>query len=324
MSETTQIEVTEAESGARVDVFIASHLDDISRSVIQRAVRADRVSVNGQPVKRVSQILNSGDEVAIDLPDPPTIAVEAEAIPLEIIYQDDDLVIVNKPSGLVVHPAPGHASGTLLNAILHHCPDFTRPGGDPLRPGIIHRLDRDTSGVLVIAKTPQAMTHLAAQAREHTFDRRYLALVRGEFPEDKGRINAAVGRSLSDRKRMTVTMVGSREAVTYFRVLDRFGVASQVALKLETGRTHQIRVHMRFAGHPVLGDTVYGVTDFRAWDIDEVTRQALEGLGGQALHAETLGITHPRTGKRMTFSAPPPNEYLHALEALSGMKSNAP
>ncbi len=311
------MEVSEAESGARVDVFLASRLDDVSRAVVQRAVRSDRVSINGRLVKRVSRILNAGDEVVIELPDAPTIAIEAEAIPIDVVHEDDELVVVNKPSGLVVHPAPGHASGTLLNAILHHCPDFTRPGDDPIRPGIVHRLDRDTSGLLVIAKTPVAMMRLSEQARDHAFERRYVALVRGEFPEDRGRVNAAVGRSLSDRKRMTVTTVGSREAITHFQVMDRFGKASQVSLRLETGRTHQIRVHMRFAGHPVLGDSVYGVTDFRAWGINDETRQALEGLNGQALHAETLGITHPKTGERLTFSAPPPVAYRRALEALS-------
>ncbi len=319
MSDTARIEVSEAESGTRVDAFIASHLDDVSRAVVQRAVRSERVSINGKLIKRVSRILNTGDEVAIEIPDAPTISIEPEAIPIDIVYEDADLVIVNKPAGLVVHPAPGHATGTLLSAILHHCPDFARPGDDPIRPGVVHRLDRDTSGLLVIAKSPIAMTRLSKQARDHSFDRRYLALVRGEFPEDKGRINAAVGRSLSDRKRMTVTTVGSREAITHFEVLDRFGSASQVALQLETGRTHQIRVHMRFAGHPVLGDPVYGVTDFRAWEVDETTRQALEGLGGQALHAETLGIEHPTTGERMTFTAPPPEAYRRALEALSGI-----
>jgi len=324
MSETARIEVSETESGGRVDAFIAAHLDDVSRAVVQRAVRSDRVLVNGQPVKRVSQILNSGDEVVIELPDPPTIAIEAEAIPIDVVHEDEDLVIVNKPSGLVVHPAPGHPSGTLLNAIIHHCPDFARPGEDPIRPGIVHRLDRFTSGLLVIAKTPVAMTRLADQARNHSFDRRYLSLVRGEFPEDKGRINASVGRSLSDRKRMTVTTVGGREAVTHFHVLDRFGMASQVALQLETGRTHQIRVHMRFAGHPVLGDPVYGVTDFRAWPVDDDVRRSLEALKGQALHAETLGITHPRTDERMTFNAPPPETYRHALEMLQGAAGNSP
>jgi len=324
MSETVRIEVSETEAGARVDAFIASHLDDVSRSVVQRAVRSDRVSINGKPVKRVSRILECGDEVAIDVPDAPTIAIEAEAIPIDIIHEDEDVILVNKPSGLVVHPAPGHSSGTLLNAILHHCPDFARPGEDPIRPGIVHRLDRYTSGLLVIAKTPIAMTRLSAQARDHAFERRYITLVRGEFPEDKGRINASVGRSLSDRKRMTVTTVGSREAITHFRVMDRFGLASQVALQLETGRTHQIRVHMRFADHPVLGDPVYGVTDFRAWEVSDAVRAALDGLEGQALHAETLGITHPRTGDRMTFTAPPPEAYQRARDALATVQRHTP
>lgn len=316
MSETARIEVSEAESGARVDAFLASHLEDVSRAVVQKAVRAEHVLINGEVVKRASRILNPGDEVAIELPDAPTTSIEPEAIPIDVVYEDEELVVVNKAPGMVVHPAPGHATGTLLNAVLHRCPDFTRSGDDPVRPGIVHRLDRDTSGLLVIAKTPLAMTRLAAQARDHAFERRYVTLVRGEFPEDQGRVNAAVGRSLSDRKRMTVTAVGGREAVTHFSVLDRFGLASQVALELETGRTHQIRVHMRFAGHPVLGDPIYGVTDFRGWDVPDTIRETLEGLEGQALHAETLGITHPKSGERMTFNAPPPPTYRRALDAL--------
>jgi 23S rRNA pseudouridine1911/1915/1917 synthase len=256
------------------------------------------------------------DTVTVDLPPEPEIEPRAEAIPLEILYEDAELMVIDKPSGLIVHPAPGHATGTLVNAVMHHCPDFGWPGMDPQRPGIVHRLDQYTSGVLVVAKTQRGFNHLSRQAREHTFDRRYLALVRGEFPEDRGRINATIGRSTADRKRMAVTGVHGREAVTNFTVVERYGVASLVSLKLETGRTHQIRVHLRFAGRPVLGDPTYGVTDYAAWQIPETLHGVLKGLTGQALHAELLGIEHPVTGERMTFTAPPPEDFMRALDAL--------
>jgi 23S rRNA pseudouridine1911/1915/1917 synthase len=260
--------------------------------------------------------MNAGDRVDVELPPPPSTHLEPEAIPLEILFEDADVLVVNKPSGLVVHPAPGHAAGTLVNAVLHHCKDFQRPGEDALRPGIVHRLDQFTSGVMVVAKSVQAFASLSEQARDHTFDRRYLALVRGEFKDLAGRISASIGRSTHDRHRMTVTGLNSRDAVTRFEVLEKFGVASLVGLVLETGRTHQIRVHLRFAGHPVLGDPVYGITEFADWKISPELRRALDGLNGQALHAELLGFEHPATGKRVQFSAPPPGDFAAALEAL--------
>jgi 23S rRNA pseudouridine1911/1915/1917 synthase len=260
--------------------------------------------------------MNAGEQVTVDIPPVPEIVPQPEDIPLDVLHEDDDLLIINKPSGLVVHPAPGHATGTLVNAVLHHCPDFQRPGSDLHRPGIVHRLDRDTSGVMVVAKTQKAFLHLAAQASEHRFERRYAALVRGEFVEERGRITATIGRSLADRKRMAVTGVRGKEAVTNFSVLERYGVASLVALELETGRTHQIRVHLRFAGRAVLGDPVYGVTDFREWAVPEELRAALNGLPGQALHAELLGLEHPRTGELLRFTAPPPAEFQRVVEAF--------
>lgn len=316
MNETAVFITGEAENGMRVDAFLADQLEDVSRSLVQKAIRRADVSINGKTTKRSSQQVHAGDEVAIVLPDQPTIELEPEPIPLDILFEDKEVLVINKPPGLVVHPAPGHYTGTMLNAILYHCPDFMRPGEDPIRPGIVHRLDRDTSGVLVVAKTQRAMDHLARQAREHTFERRYVALVRGEFSESRGRITAAVGRSLSDRKRMTVTAVGGRDAVTRFEVLDRFEVASQLRLELETGRTHQIRVHMRFAGHQILGDPVYGVTDYSHWNVPEFVITALQQLRGQALHAERLGFEHPGTGERLAFSSPPHPDYAEALTAL--------
>lgn len=300
----------------RLDVYLTDRLDDASRSFVKKLIKDAQVAVNGGPCTKPGRPMAPGDSVRVTLPPPPHTDLLPEAIPLDILYQDEDIVVVNKPAGLVVHPGAGNYTGTLINALLHHCPDFQRPGEDPVRPGIVHRLDQYTSGVLVVAKHEKSFKHLAQQAREHTFTRRYLALVRGEFKESAGRIDAAVGRSLADPSKMTVTSFRSREAVTHFAVEERFGVASLVSLVLETGRTHQIRVHLRFTGHPVLGDSVYGDTDFSRWPVSATVRAALEGLNGQALHAEVLGIQHPGTGDRMEFSAPPPVDFQRALEAL--------
>lgn len=300
----------------RLDVYLADKIEDASRSYIKKLIKDGRVTVNGGVCTRPGRTMTAGDKVSVDLPPPPTTDVLPEDIPLDILHEDGDLVVVNKPAGLVVHPAPGNYTGTLVNAILHHCPDFQRTGGDPARPGIVHRLDKDTSGVLVVAKTPAAFASLSEQARSHTFDRRYLALVRGEFKEDRGLIDASIGRSMSDPSRMAVTGIRAREAVTRFEVIERLVVASLLSVELDTGRTHQIRVHLRFAGHPVLGDPVYGVTHYGAWDIGDEARRALEALHGQALHAERLGFTHPGTGERAVFTAPLPEDFQRALEAL--------
>ncbi|MCH7960269.1 MAG: RluA family pseudouridine synthase [Candidatus Hydrogenedentes bacterium] len=311
------VEVEAASDGLRLDQFLAGAIEDASRSLIKKVIKDGGVQVNGKACARPSRTVREGDAVAVTLPPAPSTDLVGEDIPLDILYEDAELVIVNKPSGLVVHPAPGHHTGTLVHAVLFHCPDFQRPMPDgdtvTIRPGIVHRLDRFTSGVMVVAKSQRAFDHLARQAREHTFDRRYLALVRGEFKEDSGRITAMIGRSLSDRSRMSVTPVRGREAVTRFEVLERFGDASLVALQLETGRTHQIRVHLRFAGRPVLGDPVYGITDFSRWDIGDALRTSLVALEGQALHAEQLGLEHPVTRERMQFTSAPPDDFQAAL-----------
>ena len=307
------------EAGLRLDVFLAGRIADASRSFIKQAIKDERVTVKGDKVKRPSRGLSEGDEIEVRLPPAPVTELLPEDIPLDVVFEDSDILVVDKPSGLVVHPAPGHATGTLVNAVLHHCPDFELPrgedgeGSDFLRPGIVHRLDRFTSGVMVVAKTRIAFDSLSDQARRHVFERRYVALVQGEFKEDSGVIRATIGRSLSDRKRMSVTSVNAREAVTHFRVRERFGVASYLELRLETGRTHQIRVHLRFAGHPVLGDTMYGVTEYSQLAIGDAAREALEGLEGQALHAELLGLVHPRTGENLRFETPPPRDFQEAL-----------
>lgn len=308
--------VGEEHQGLRLDVYLAEAIEDASRSFVQKLIKDGRVGIDGRACGKASQKVSAGMRVTANIPEPPPVRPEPEDLPLEVLYEDAELVIVNKASGMVVHPAPGHCTGTLVNAVLFHCPDMQGAGLDPVRPGIVHRLDRDTSGVMVVAKTTRAHADLARQASEHSFDRRYLALVRGEFPENRGRIEAGIGRSLADRSRMAVTGVLAREAVTNYEVLERFGVASLVALKLDTGRTHQIRVHMRFAGRPVLGDPVYGVTEYRDWAVGSEVRVALEGLHGQALHAERLGITHPVSGERLVFSAPPPEDFARALATL--------
>ncbi len=322
-SEPLEFQAEAAEDGLRLDVFLAGRLEDVSRNVVQSAIKAGRVTVNGREYLRPSRNTSEGDTVTIALPPPATITLTPEAIPLDILFQDEHVLVVNKPAGLVVHPAPGHTSGTLVNAVLYHCPDFQRPlgaeeGGDEawIRPGIVHRLDRDTSGVMIVAKTALALDRLGKQAREHSFDRRYVALVKGEFQEEAGVIRAAIGRSTGDRKKMGIHAPLAREAVTRYRVLERFGVASLVSLELETGRTHQIRVHMRYVGRPVLGDPLYGITDYLEWEVPTDLRKALEGLKGQALHAEMLGFDHPVSGERLSFSAAPPEDFTHALEAL--------
>lgn len=318
MSTTERFAADATQAGLRLDVFLAGSIEDASRSFVKKLITDGAVRLNGQICPRPGRTMNEGDTVEVEMPAPPSTELRPEPIPLEILYEDADVLVVNKPSGLVVHPAPGHPSGTLINAVLHHCHDFQRTGDEALRPGIVHRLDQYTSGVMVVAKSPRAFASLSEQAREHRFDRRYLALVRGEFKENAGRITAPVGRSIHDRGRMTVTGVKGKEAVTRFEVLERFGAASLVSLALETGRTHQIRVHLRFAGHPVLGDPVYGVTEFKTWKVTDRVRIALESLEGQALHAELLGFVHPITGRRGTFTAPPPADFQAALAALRG------
>lgn len=336
--ETFELEAESGDAGMRLDVFLAGAIEDASRSFLQKVIKDGRVTINEHVVKRPARALAEGDCVRATLPPPPPSELVPENIPLDVLFEDADILVVNKPSGMVVHPAPGHYTGTLVHAVLYHCKDFERPGpqlkgvqGDAefdeggnvgVRPGIVHRLDRYTSGVMVVAKTQRAFNSLSKQAREHTFDRHYVALVRGEFKEDAGLIDASIGRSLVHRGKMAVTSVKAREAVTRFFVQERFGVASKVKLELETGRTHQIRVHLRFAGRPVLGDPIYGVTVYGGWQIPAGLRAALEALEGQALHAEMLGLEHPVTGERMTFTAPPPEDFQRVLEAMRAFAGN--
>ncbi len=308
--------VPKIEEGLRLDTYLAGAIEDASRSFLKKIIKDGKVIVNGRACAKPSYCVAWDDEVTVEFPEQLPLEPEPEELPLDILYEDEDLVVVNKDSGMVVHPAPGHPKGTLVNALLFHCRGFGQSGGDVKRPGIVHRLDQYTSGVMVAAKTPRAYAYLARQVSEHAFDRRYVALARGEFREQHGCIRAALGRSLAEPSRMAVTGINAKEAVTHFETLERFGLACLVRLRLETGRTHQIRVHLRFAGHPILGDPVYGETRFQSWNMPRETVAALQVLKGQALHAERLGFKHPGTGSVMTFEAPPPKDFQEALREL--------
>lgn len=283
----------------RIDKQLGHHFNQFSRSQLQKWIKDGHVLVNGKQVKSKYQ-LAVGDQVEIVPEQPQKIDLEPEDIPLDIVYEDDDVIVVNKPQGMVVHPAPGHPDHTLVNALLYHSPLSTING--EFRPGIVHRIDKDTSGLLMVAKNDMAHRSLAAQLKAKTNKREYVALVHGVIKENQGTIDAPLGRSLKDRKKQAVVADG-RHAVTHFRVLERFRHYTLVACRLETGRTHQIRVHMKYIGHPLAGDPLYG------------PRKTLPG-NGQYLHARLLGFKHPRTGKQMTFTAPLPEYFSKMLEHL--------
>lgn len=290
------------QAGERLDRFLAGVLKDLSRSRIQELIKEGQVTVNGQAVKPNYKI-KENDSLKVIIPAAQPLEVLPEDIALDILYEDQDLIVINKPQGMVVHPAAGHYSGTLVNALLHHCRDLSGING-VLRPGIVHRLDKDTSGVLVAAKNDYAHQHLAQQIKEHSVKRIYLALLHGRIKEEAGVIEAPIGRDPRERKRMAVVDKNGKEAVTAYTVLERFQDYTFVKLQLKTGRTHQIRVHMAYLGFPVVGDPKYG------------PRKPHFGLKGQALHAQTLGFVHPRTGEYMEFSAPLPEYFQEILEKL--------
>ncbi|MFA7692921.1 MAG: RluA family pseudouridine synthase [Candidatus Hydrogenedentes bacterium] len=316
MSDILDLTVETAEAGLRLDVFLAEMVEDASRSFLQKRIKEGSVRIDGEVCTKPSRPVLEGEQIVVELPDPVPTEPVPENLPLEILYEDASVVVINKAAGMVVHPAPGHEKGTLVNALLYHCKGYEQSGGDLKRPGIVHRLDRYTSGVMVAAKTVQAYHYLAKQAADHSFDRRYIALVRGAFKVVRGTIHASVGRSLVDGSRMTVTGVKAKEATTHFEILESFGAASLVRLRLETGRTHQIRVHMRFSGHPILGDPVYGETRYSALNVSPACLAALAKLKGQALHAQLLGFEHPLTKERMHFSSEAPKHFQDVLQAL--------
>lgn len=328
--------VTQDEVGARLDRFIADKEDELSRSFVQKLISEGYVTVGDLTIKP-SYNVRVGDVVKIRLPEPHSDAgPRAENIPLDIIFEDDDLVVVNKPSGMVVHPAAGVRSGTLVNAVLAHVQDARHETPDgksevsslksqvlslgsvaPERPGIVHRIDKGTSGLIVVAKTVRAYYKLADQFKEHSVKRKYVALICGEPGQISGTIVAPIGRSRRDRKKMTVTSVHSREAITHFSVIERYGGFSLVEIEPETGRTHQIRVHLAHIGYPVVGDPTYSGRD-RALKsaVSQIVRAALQKLSRQALHAQLLGFIHPSTGEYIEFSAPIPEDIQNVIDAL--------
>lgn len=289
----------------RIDKVLGHHLKQFSRSQIQKWVTDGNVTVNGQPVKPKYK-LAVGDQVVVSPEAPQKIDLEPENIPLDIVYEDDDVLVVNKPQGMVVHPAPGHPNHTLVNALLYHSPLSTING--EFRPGIVHRIDKDTSGLLMVAKNDMAHRSLAAQLKAKTNQREYVALVHGVIKQEAGTIDAPIGRSRKDRKKQAIVSDG-RHAVTHFKVLKRYRHYTLVSCRLETGRTHQIRVHMKSIGHPLAGDPLYGL------------RKTLPGKG-QYLHARELGFKHPRTGKQLLFTAPLPDYFQRMLDHLDRIDSN--
>ena len=293
----------EDEIGKRIDVYIAEYKEELSRSRVQKLIENGLVTVNGKAVKS-NYKLRKGDILEVEIPDPEPLEIEAEDIPLDMIYEDKDVVIVNKPQGMVVHPAPGHYSGTLVNALMYHCKDDLSGINGQMRPGIVHRIDKDTSGVLMIAKSDAAHNSLAQQLAVHSITRKYYAVVCGNIKEDSGTVDKPIGRSPKDRKKMAVVQ-GGRRAVTHYRVLERFGGKyTLIEAQLETGRTHQIRVHMASLGHPLLGDTVYGSE-----------KQPFK-LQGQVLHAKVLGFNHPSDGRYVEFESPLPENFEKLLTKL--------
>ncbi|MDQ0168660.1 23S rRNA pseudouridine1911/1915/1917 synthase [Paenibacillus tundrae] len=285
----------------RIDKYITESIDNVSRSQVQLWISEGNVTVNGAVVKANTK-LAEGDLVVLQIPEPKAVEIIPEDIPLEVVYEDSDVIVINKPRGLVVHPAPGHTSGTLVNALMHHCKDLSGINGE-LRPGIVHRIDKDTSGLLMAAKNDKAHASLAAQLKDHSVNRRYIALVHGHLSHDQGTIDAPIGRDTNDRKMFTVTERNSKHAVTHFNVTERINDYTLLELKLETGRTHQIRVHLKFIGHPLVGDPVYG-------------RNKGIKMQGQALHAAILGFVHPTTGEYLEFSAPIPQDMEDVLSSL--------
>ena len=286
--------------GKRIDVFAAENYEELSRSGLKKIIDAGGVTVNNKTVK-ANYKLRTGDIVTMNIPESVPLEIIPQNIPLDILYEDDDVIVINKPQGMVVHPAPGHYTDTLVNALLYHSGDSLSGINGIMRPGIVHRIDMDTSGVIMAAKNNNAHRSLALQLAEHSITRKYNAIVYNNIKEDEGTIDKPLGRNPSDRKKMAV-VPGGRRAVTHYRVLDRLGKFTYIEAQLETGRTHQIRVHMTYAGHPLLGDSVYG------------PKKQPFNLKGQVLHARVLGFVHPVTGEYMEFESPLPEYFQKLLE----------
>lgn len=298
-----RFDVEQGDGGLRLDKFLAQEIEELTRSYIQTLLNEGLVKVNDR-IAKASYKLQPGDNVVLEQPDPVELSIEPENIPLDIYYEDEDVVVVNKPRGMVVHPAEGNYSGTLVNALLYHCRDLSGING-VMRPGIVHRIDKDTTGLLMVAKNDTAHLSLAQKLKDHSVTRLYRTLVHGNIKNDKGIIDAPIGRDIRDRQKMAVTDKNSKYAVTHFSVLKRFGQYTLLECKLETGRTHQIRVHLNYIQHPVVGDDKYG-------------GQAKQfNLAGQLLHAAVLGFNHPRTGEDVLLEAPLPDHFQKVLDKLS-------
>ncbi|MCI7814249.1 MAG: RluA family pseudouridine synthase [Robinsoniella sp.] len=296
-------EITHEESGKRIDRFLSEQFPQYSRSFWQKLIKEQKILVNQKESKN-NYKLNTGDQVEIEIPDPEILDVEPENIPLDILYEDEDLIIVNKPKGMVVHPSAGHYTNTLVNALLYHCKDQLSGINGTMRPGIVHRIDQDTTGSLVVCKNDFAHNALAEQLKVHSITRKYRAIVHGVIKEEEGTIDQPIGRHPIDRKKMAVNHKNGKEAVTHYRVLERFQKYTYIECQLETGRTHQIRVHMSSISHPILGDTVYGPA------------KCPYHLQGQTLHAMVLGFVHPRTGAYFEVTAPLPDYFEELLKKL--------
>lgn len=302
--EERMIEVAPEFDGKRMDQFLASSFRECSRSFLQKLLKDGKVTSNGKTQKASSKAV-SGSTIQILFPEPEELNVEPEDIPLDILYEDEDLLVVNKPKGMVVHPAAGHSSGTLVNAVLYHCRGNLSGINGVLRPGIVHRIDMDTTGALVVCKNDFAHQSLAEQLAVHSITRKYRAIVHGNIKEDEGTVRGAIGRHPTDRKKMAINERNGKPAITHYRVLERFGMYTYIECQLETGRTHQIRVHMASIGHPLLGDTTYGPK-----------KCPFKNLQGQTLHAMILGFIHPHTGEYMEFEAPLPVYFENLLQQL--------
>ena len=301
--ETLTLRPTESDAGKRVDAWLSAQAEDLTRSAAQRLLEEGRVTLGGRPLAK-NYKLTGGETLAVSLPDPEPIDAAPQDIPLDVVYEDADVIVVNKPKGLVVHPAPGHPDGTLVNALLYHCGGSLSGVGGALRPGIVHRIDRDTSGLIIAAKNDFAHQALAAQLQDHSLARTYECVALGGFQEELGTVNAPIGRHPVERKKMAVVPSG-RPAVTHWAVLERFSGYTRLRCRLETGRTHQIRVHLAYLGHPILGDTVYG------------PKKPVPGLQGQCLHAVGLRFLHPRTGETVELRCPLPEEFQAVLRRLA-------
>lgn len=296
--------IDQEQHGNRLDLVLAKTLADTSRSFLQKLITGGAVSINGNVCKSKKQKVEEGQEITIVIPEPEQLSVEPENIPLEIVYEDADVLVVNKPKGMVVHPAVGNYTGTLVNAVMYHCGDSLSSINGVIRPGIVHRIDKDTSGLLMIAKNDAAHNSLAAQLAEHSITRAYQAIVYNNFNDEEGTVDAPIGRDPKNRLRQAVTQQNSKRAVTHYKVLERFGKFTLIEARLETGRTHQIRVHMSYIKHPLLGDFVYG------------PEKNPYGVSGQMLHAKVLGFVHPTTGEYMEFESDLPEEFQKVLNKM--------